>query len=106
MQGQIGSHAFNEKPVGGMHVPCIGHRDADPLPSTMMTTAHLALAYLLLEWVIRLIMLVVIPLRRPPEAARSWLLLVLFLPVPAGACRGALPHDWPGKFPGMAARAI
>lgn len=48
-----------------------------------MTTAHLALAYLLLEWAIRLVMVVVIPLRRPPEAARSWLLLVLFLPVPA-----------------------
>lgn len=42
-----------------------------------------ALAYLLTEWAVRLIMLVVIPLRRPPEAARSWLLLVLFLPIPA-----------------------
>jgi cardiolipin synthase len=42
-----------------------------------------ALAYLLAEWAVRLIMLVVIPLRRPPEAARSWLLLVLFLPLPA-----------------------
>ncbi|MFZ2997020.1 phospholipase D-like domain-containing protein [Sphingobium sp.] len=28
-------------------------------------------------------MIVVIPLRRPPEAARSWLLLVMFLPLPA-----------------------
>ncbi|HUD27586.1 MAG TPA: phospholipase D-like domain-containing protein [Novosphingobium sp.] len=49
----------------------------------MFDAAHLALAYLLLEWAIRVAMIVVIPLRRPPEAARSWLLLVLFLPVPA-----------------------
>jgi len=46
-------------------------------------TEHLALIYLLIEWSIRLVMLVIVPLRRPPEAARSWLLLVFFLPVPA-----------------------
>lgn len=49
----------------------------------MIDASHLALGYLLLEWAIRLVMIVVIPLRRPAEAARSWLLLVLFLPVPA-----------------------
>ncbi|TZG24448.1 cardiolipin synthase [Sphingomonas montanisoli] len=49
----------------------------------MNSASELALAYLLFEWTIRLVMVVVIPLRRPPEAARSWLLLVLFLPVPA-----------------------
>ncbi|WP_338053868.1 phospholipase D-like domain-containing protein [Sphingobium estronivorans] len=49
----------------------------------MNSASDLALAYLLFEWTIRLVMVVVIPLRRPPEAARSWLLLVLFLPVPA-----------------------
>lgn len=49
----------------------------------MFDAAHLTLWYLLLEWTIRIAMIVVIPLRRPPEAARSWLLLVLFLPVPA-----------------------
>ncbi|KQM97786.1 cardiolipin synthase [Sphingobium sp. Leaf26] len=49
----------------------------------MFDAAHLALAYLLLEWAIRICMIVVIPLRRPPEAARSWLLLVMFLPLPA-----------------------
>lgn len=48
-----------------------------------MWTEHLALAYFLLEWLIRLVMVFVVPLRRPPEAARSWLLLVFFLPVPA-----------------------
>lgn len=49
----------------------------------MVWTEHLALVYLLIEWSIRLVMLVVVPLRRPPEAARSWLLLVFFLPLPA-----------------------
>jgi len=49
----------------------------------LVWTEHLALIYLLVEWSIRLIMLVIVPLRRPPEAARSWLLLVFFLPVPA-----------------------
>ncbi|MCK5931187.1 MAG: cardiolipin synthase [Fulvimarina manganoxydans] len=49
----------------------------------MFDASHLTLFYLLAEWAIRLVMIVVIPLRRPPEAARSWLLLVLFLPIPA-----------------------
>lgn len=49
----------------------------------MVWTEHLALIYLLVEWSIRLAMVVIVPLRRPPEAARSWLLLVFFLPVPA-----------------------
>ncbi|WP_395397419.1 cardiolipin synthase [Novosphingobium sp. BL-8A] len=48
----------------------------------MFDPSRLALTYLLIEWVIRLVMIVVLPLRRSPEAARSWLLLVLFLPVP------------------------
>lgn len=49
----------------------------------MFDATHLALAYVLFEWAIRIVMLVVIPLRRPPEAARSWLLLAFFLPIPA-----------------------
>lgn len=49
----------------------------------MFDPQRLALAYLLLEWIIRLVMVVVLPMRRSPEAARSWLLLVLFVPVPA-----------------------
>jgi cardiolipin synthase len=36
--------------------------------------------YLVSEWVIRIVMLVVVPFRRSPEAAKGWLLLVLFLP--------------------------
>jgi cardiolipin synthase len=42
-----------------------------------------ALLYLLSEWVIRLVMLVVVPVRRSPEAAKGWLLLGFFLPWPA-----------------------
>ena len=65
----------------------------------MISIPNLTLAYLLLEWAIRLIMVVVIPVRRPPEAARSWLLLVLFLPVPAFILyrligRAAFPSPW------------
>lgn len=34
------------------------------------------------EWLIRLAMLIVLPFRRSPAAARSWLLLIFFLPIP------------------------
>lgn len=46
-------------------------------------TNSLALAYYISEWAVRIAMLVIVPFRRTPEAARSWLLLVLFLPWPA-----------------------
>jgi cardiolipin synthase len=36
--------------------------------------------YLASEWVIRLVMVVVVPFRRSPEAAKGWLLLTFFLP--------------------------
>ena len=49
----------------------------------MSHVSHLALGYFLLEWAVRLTMLIVVPLRRPPEAARNWLLLFLFVPLPA-----------------------
>jgi cardiolipin synthase A/B len=39
--------------------------------------------YLLSEWMIRLLMLVVVPFRRSPEAAKGWLLFFFFLPWPA-----------------------
>ena len=39
--------------------------------------------YLLSEWIIRVVMLVVIPFRRSPEAAKGWLLFGFFLPWPA-----------------------
>ncbi len=40
-----------------------------------------ALAYYLTEWVIRIVALCVVPLRRTPAAARGWLLLIFFMPV-------------------------
>ncbi|RFC65414.1 cardiolipin synthase [Fulvimarina endophytica] len=49
----------------------------------MFDISSLTLAYLLAEWVVRLVMILVIPQRRAPEAARSWLLLFLFVPIPA-----------------------
>ncbi len=33
------------------------------------------------EWIIRITMLMIIPFRRSPEAAKGWLLLIFFLPV-------------------------
>ena len=41
----------------------------------------LGTAYLICDWVIRIAMLLVVPLRRTPEATRSWLLLIFFLPI-------------------------
>lgn len=38
-------------------------------------------AYLIGNWVILIAMLLVVPMRRTPEATRSWLLLIFFLPV-------------------------
>ncbi len=43
---------------------------------------HWTAIYLLSEWVIRLIMLVYVPQRRSPAAARTWLLLIFVLPWP------------------------
>lgn len=43
----------------------------------------LALAWFAVEWVIRIAMLIVVPFRRSSDAARGWLLIVFFLPVPA-----------------------
>jgi cardiolipin synthase len=42
-----------------------------------------ALLYYASEWVIRIAMLIIVPFRRTPDAARGWLMLVLFLPWPA-----------------------
>lgn len=39
--------------------------------------------YVAVEWSIRLAMVVIVPMRRSPEAARSWLILVFLLPIPA-----------------------
>ncbi len=50
------------------------------LPDTL---EPLALAYVGIEWTIRIAMLVFVPFRRSPDAARGWLLIGFFLPVPA-----------------------
>jgi cardiolipin synthase len=44
--------------------------------------SHTGTAFVVAEWLIRLGMLIIVPLRRTPEATRSWLLLIFFLPVP------------------------
>lgn len=44
---------------------------------------HWGEIYLATEWAIRIAMVIAVPFRRSPEAARSWLLLVFFLPIPA-----------------------
>jgi cardiolipin synthase len=48
--------------------------------SDLSTWAHL---YTASEWIIRLVMLVVVPFRRSPDAAKGWLLALFFLPWPA-----------------------
>lgn len=48
----------------------------------MPETHWLATVELLTEWTIRVGALLVVPFRRSPEAAKSWLLLIFFLPIP------------------------
>lgn len=50
---------------------------------TLPDLSVLGWVYFCSEWAVRLIMIVVVPFRRTSEAARSWLLLVMFLPWPA-----------------------
>jgi len=38
--------------------------------------------YYVCEWLVRIAMLLIVPSRRTPEATRSWLLLIFFLPIP------------------------
>ena len=38
--------------------------------------------YVASEWVVRIAALIYVPQRRPPSAARAWLLLIFFLPWP------------------------
>jgi cardiolipin synthase len=43
---------------------------------------HWSVVYLISEWVIRLTMLFYVPQRRPPSAARTWLLFIFLMPWP------------------------
>jgi cardiolipin synthase A/B len=45
-----------------------------------LNAIHWSLFFAISEWVIRLVMLVVVPIRRSPAAAKGWLLLILFEP--------------------------
>ncbi len=48
---------------------------------TLLTDPNVWLtAFVVAEWVIRIVMLVVVPFRRSPDAAKGWLLLILFEP--------------------------
>jgi len=47
-----------------------------------LNAATLTGLYVASEWVIRIIMLIVVPFRRSPDAAKGWLLLLFFLPWP------------------------
>ncbi|HRK35014.1 MAG TPA: cardiolipin synthase [Candidatus Hydrogenedentes bacterium] len=49
--------------------------------------------YLTAEWVIRIAMLIYVPQRRTPSAARTWLLFIFFLPVV-----GILVYWWFGRI--------
>jgi hypothetical protein len=48
----------------------------------VLDTATWALLFTTSEWLIRLVRLMVVPMRRTPAAAKGWLLLILFLPWP------------------------
>lgn len=48
----------------------------------MLEMTGWTLLYFATEWVIRIVMLCVVPFRRAPEPAKSWLLFIFFLPWP------------------------
>ncbi|WP_210493926.1 cardiolipin synthase [Microvirga antarctica] len=50
---------------------------------SLLSSISWATVYLASEWIVRVIMLIVVPFRRSPEAAKGWLLFVFFLPWPA-----------------------
>lgn len=49
--------------------------------------------YLLIEWFIRISMLIYVPQQRAPNSARAWLLLIFFLPV-----AGIVLYAWLGRI--------
>jgi cardiolipin synthase len=50
---------------------------------TLIGSISWATVYLASEWMVRIVMLIVVPFRRSPDAAKGWLLFVFFLPWPA-----------------------
>jgi cardiolipin synthase len=53
----------------------------DPAVHWPMAAGDMGQLFLIGEWIIRLLMMVVVPMRRTPDAARGWLLLIFFEPV-------------------------
>ncbi len=50
-------------------------------PVALLTDPKIWLtAFVVAEWAIRIVMLIVVPFRRTPDAAKGWLLLILFEP--------------------------
>ena len=60
---------------------------------SFITAISWATVYLASEWIVRIIMLVVVPFRRSPDAAKGWLLFVFFLPTLAGNVFGGNHTD-------------
>ena len=55
-------------------------------PFAFLPESHLWLTlFVIVEWAIRIVMLIVVPFRRTPDAAKGWLLLILFEPVVGAA---------------------
>ena len=55
-------------------------------PFAFLPESHLWLTlFVVVEWAIRIVMLIVVPFRRTPDAAKGWLLLILFEPVVGAA---------------------
>ena len=74
-----------------------------------MSSISWASLYLISEWIIRIGMLLAVPFRRSPEAAKGWLLFGFFLPWPALALylligRPAYPKWRRARFARLAAR--
>ncbi|MEP7183665.1 MAG: PLDc N-terminal domain-containing protein, partial [Betaproteobacteria bacterium] len=51
------------------------------MPTDFLADRHFWLtAFVAAEWAVRISMLVVVPFRRSPDAAKGWLLLIFFEP--------------------------
>ena len=52
------------------------------MPFDLPAERHALLTlFIAVEWIIRIAMVVIVPFRRSPDAAKGWLLLILFEPI-------------------------
>jgi cardiolipin synthase len=58
---------------------------------------HWSWFYLASEWMIRLVMLFVVPRKRSPDAAKGWLLLIFILPWPGLVLYAIIGRPWLSK---------